>query len=133
MRDTLKPCVSTLNTVTWGSLQNPLHKPQAPATKHRVTGPAQRFASNQIFYFPCQAAAISHFSSDLDGSNVGIHYHTRTLLRLRSVLSSALSTVMDLQCMPPGPLKQPCLVCAAPAPGSSSAFSPVHRCQKTFS
>lgn len=46
---------------------------------------------------------------------------------------SALSTVMDLQRMPPGPLKHPCLVCAAPAPGSSSAFSPVHRCQKTFS
>lgn len=37
---------------------------------------AQQFTSNQIFYFPSQAAAISYFSSDLDGPRMGIHYFT---------------------------------------------------------
>ena len=105
-----------LCAVTWGSLQNPQHKPQAPATEHRVT-------SNQIFCSPCQAAAISHFSSDLDGPNVGIHYHTRALLRLRSVLSPARHRRSASVCLR-GPLSSnPRLACAAPAPGSSSRFS----------
>lgn len=112
-------CVSTLQCDLQKSLISPAQVPSAchQAYSHQ---PAQRFASNQIFYFLCQAAAISHFSSDLDGPNVGIHYHT-TLFA--SSLCSFFSPVMDPQRLPPGP-PAPCLVCAPPAWGSSSALVP---------
>lgn len=77
-RDTLKPCVSILLCDLRKSQKSPAQAPSAchQAQSHR---PAQCLASNQIFYFSCQAADISHFSSDLDGPNGGIHYHTRTV------------------------------------------------------
>lgn len=92
----------------------------SPSVCHQAEShqPAWRFVSNQIFYFPCQAAAISHFSSDLYGPNVGIHYHTRTLCGFALFFlrpchgstvdaSGAPSTVFRLCC---------------PCPGSSSAL-----------
>lgn len=127
MRDTLKPCVSTRHC----DLQKPSKSAaQAPRACHQAQShhPARRSTSDQIFYFLCQAAAISHFSSERDGPNVGIHYHTTLFASSLRSLSCHGSTAY-----PSGGPPAPCLVCAAPKPWIALFFSPVHRCQKTFS
>lgn len=118
MKGVSKPCVSSPHC----DLGKPLKSPaQASSACHQAQShwPDSRLASNQIFYFLCQASAISHFLSDLDVPNVGIHYHSRPLAAL---LSSSLSTVIHPQCASGAPSTLSSLRC--PSSRSSSPSVP---------
>lgn len=113
------------------------HQLRAPATG-QSRQPSQCLASNQILFYPCQAAAMFHFSSDLDGPNMGIHYHARTVCGFTLFYFSASCTVMDPQSAgprgpPPHPLHPRSPVCPALLPPwVIHRLSCVHPCQKTL-
>lgn len=117
MRDTLKPCVSTPHCDP-GSLQNPQHKPRAPATKCRATSPLNaslqtRFSTSSAKLLPYP---ISHQTlMDLMWESI------ITPILFSAPFCSFFGPVMDPQRLPPGPPSSlSSLRC--PSSGSSSAL-----------
>lgn len=111
-------------TVTWGSLQNPQHKPQAPAIKHRVTGPLNaslqtRLSTSRAKLLPYPISHQTLIDLMWESIITPVSF-AASLCSFFSLIDCHGSTVFGA----PSSLLQPWVILC---------FSPLHPCQKTFS